>query len=521
MFDPPAEFEFDNRWDELAASADLIGWDPGGAWCALFSVGPWGNVNKLIERGGGSTERLRALPLRCVVAYRGCNYLWSIGDRGCTVWNQSCPPALEADAELIKLKEGPCARADLLEVRSFDDAEARDTHGVELALRDGGFLLVASMKLARPAWAIDLARALATYWGLPYRHVVTPGSRAATEASRRVAAEQSARLVDALVDAHARWDDPDRAAAREAREAEQDLRTSVLASRFYLESGQRRLAAWDRDDPAHLTVVEARVITERKVLGIVERRKVAGNKEAVTEELRARGDFIGATYRRSLVYWLIDGPLCMVWRHGGDLCALCRVIDVVFVGARSIFLAQLRAVVAFQAQGRLGHRGLALELTTGERVLVEENEDSRHDPEVFSGRAEGWNVVLARELAPALGVEARTVDRDVITRLQPPEGPASKVVASFGKPVLASALTPSERALASHEGRVLTLGLSGTGSSGEAQLSPWFETRASTPEDSDLVFPRPLPAGLKGTWHDGATLDDLYRAFGVRSPFPA
>lgn len=235
MFDPPAEFAFDNRWDDLVETADLIGWDPDGVWCALFSIAPSGVATRLMERDHGVVERLRALPLRSVVAWHGCSYLWSIGDQSCTVWQLNMPPALQTDGDVVKAQFTQHARADLVEVCSFHDDEKRDAHGVEVALRDGRFHIIAQQFSEHSAWSVDLARTLAAHLGLPYRHLTPAGSKPEVEARKRAAEEQTARFIDGLVEAHHHWDDPDRVAAREAREAEKEPRATTIATRAHLQ----------------------------------------------------------------------------------------------------------------------------------------------------------------------------------------------------------------------------------------------------------------------------------------------
>ncbi len=372
------------------------------------------------------------------------------------------------------------------------------------------------------AWARDLAARLAERWHVPYRHVVPGGYKDAWLRAQAASAAQTRALIDGLVDAAVRYDDPDRVVAREQREALRERRDAQILRHSYIVSGQQRIAAWDRDAPDTVTIVVADRTTNELLLRVVERRTAgAGERDAAIAEQRRAGDAIGATYRRSLVYWVIDDTLCSVFRRRGEVTALARVDDELQIGERRVPVASVRAVVAFSVPERTGHRGLALELVDGSHVLIEEDEDAQYDRGPGGKLRAGWSEALAPELAAALGVPARIVHADVLVRPPAPRDPATRVLAACGAPVLAHTLSAPERERARREGRVVHIFDWGWRSMGDSEAHAAFAVvnrETGDVADGDLVFAAAVPADIEGSWSSWETPGDVYRAFDIEPP---
>ena len=218
-------------------------------------------------------------------------------------------------------------------------------------------------------------------------------------------------LVDALVDAYHRWDDPERVAARAAREADQDARAAqlgaqrqaVLLERLALPRAMRdalteavpRVVAWDRRGRAVAVYAVAPAHPAELVANAPIDAEARDDLEELAELL---GAAVGATVADSRVVWVIDAQACVIWQAGAP-CLLRRSGRVLHLRDRDLTCADVLGVVAYADPARPGHRGLALAIAGAVLVpIVETTAPS-------AGRGDDdWAAHLGRELSRALGV---------------------------------------------------------------------------------------------------------------------
>lgn len=258
----------------------------------------------------------------------------------------------------------------------------------------------------------------------------TPADEAATAA-----------FVDSLIDAYARWDDPDRVAAREARSAERERRAAEILDRGRAEAlaalglprwfhdaladRSTRVAAWDvaarADDAVSIVAVEPGFPAQR--LAVVPVARAA--RATLADIVQDRGLVVGATFRDSGVVWAIDGERCEVWQLG-LLRRVARVGTRLELADRSLAVDDVRALVSFADPARRNHRGLAVELDGGARVLIVEQADSDAAPRRPPPAGGDWDAHLGRALAGALGVPWRDDPRPPPVAPSPPPATAAR-----------------------------------------------------------------------------------------------
>jgi uncharacterized protein (TIGR02996 family) len=230
-------------------------------------------------------------------------------------------------------------------------------------------------------------------------------------------------FVDSLVDAYHRWDEPEQVARRAARDAATAQRDAEIHARSrgeavarlglsrYVESALaepvQRVAAWDRRSGKALSIV----VVEPGFP--VQRSAVCSfgpeQRDDMDDHLRERGLRIGHAFYDAHIYWDSAPGQLAIWQEEGG-CRLMRAGDVLQLFDRTVGVRDVQAVISFTNPARRNHRGLALELADGSRVLVVERADSDAAPLLRLRPEDDWAGCLGNDLATALAVPYRAGD---------------------------------------------------------------------------------------------------------------
>jgi hypothetical protein len=198
-------------------------------------------------------QQLREHGIAMGATYRTCGFVWVIDERRAGVWKLGDGVTLEAGDGHVRVAGLVLRAADICEVVSFCDDDNMGHRGVRLVLDGSASVVAAEERDETPrfdpsygrtnleidgGWIVYLGRELAAHLGVPHRDelwgTVTPPPSAPPAGDPATTA-----LVDGLIEAFWRYDDPDRVAAREEREAEKDARDASILELSYIRSGQR------------------------------------------------------------------------------------------------------------------------------------------------------------------------------------------------------------------------------------------------------------------------------------------
>ena len=199
-------------------------------------------------------ERLKNRGVLIGSTYRGCPFVWVVDDaRFAVVSLDKGHMVTDAFGTDLVVGGQRFRIADVQVVVSFVDTNDIAHRGVKLQLADGREPIVAEERdpgaLFDPTygrqnleldagWIVVLGRELATNLGVEHHdelwHRVTPPARPRTD-----------RVIEGLMEAYERWEDPDRVAKRQARATAEDARNKVILDQAYIESGQRGDAPMD------------------------------------------------------------------------------------------------------------------------------------------------------------------------------------------------------------------------------------------------------------------------------------
>jgi len=172
--------------------------------------------------------------------HAGCGFVWLFTDEFLAVVQIGVGIRLEALRSDLVIAGRRVRMREVVAVQSFVDRTEAGHRGVRVVLTNNDSVTFAEQRDATrtspedETWIALLGRGLAAQIGVPYRDEAgkesMPGRRGDPETDV---------LIQGLIDAYTHWDDPDRVARREAREAAVRVRDEAILDLAYIESGQR------------------------------------------------------------------------------------------------------------------------------------------------------------------------------------------------------------------------------------------------------------------------------------------
>lgn len=214
---------------------------------------------RLLVRQMFAAEERPALEQRLVengvvigATHRACDFVWVFDDEHCSVVQLDVGITAEAIGRDFVIGGRRCRISDIVHVISFVDRGDIAHRGVKLRLADGSEPVVAEERDPAPSidptygrqnleidagWIVILGRELAANLGVPHHDELWDRVTPAPPRPRRTSSTDA--VLDGLIEAYLRWDEPARVAKREALAAAKARRDQVILDLAYIESGQR------------------------------------------------------------------------------------------------------------------------------------------------------------------------------------------------------------------------------------------------------------------------------------------
>lgn len=178
--------------------------------------------------------------------HRECGFVWVCNDEYLVVVQLGVGIVLEALRSDLVIAGRYVRVREVEAIQSFVDRAEAGHRGVRVVLKGGDAVTFAEERIARSeadaGWIAVLGRDLAAQLGVVHRDELS--GRDYQPPKQRGDADTDA-FIEGLIDAYVHWDDPDRVARREAREAAVRARDAVILDLAYIESGQRGDAPMD------------------------------------------------------------------------------------------------------------------------------------------------------------------------------------------------------------------------------------------------------------------------------------
>lgn len=189
--------------------------------------------------------------------FRACDYVWVVSDEVCAVVKLDEGIVTEALGADLVITGRRVKIRDVKSVVSFVDPADIAHRGVKVKLGDGSEPVIAEEVDPTPSidptygrqnleidagWIVALGRDLATNFGVPHHDELW--DRTTPPLVMRVDPATD-NLIESLIEAYEKWDEPARVAKRKARQAAMDARNKVILDEAYIQSGQRGDAPMD------------------------------------------------------------------------------------------------------------------------------------------------------------------------------------------------------------------------------------------------------------------------------------
>ncbi|MBA3460913.1 MAG: hypothetical protein H0T46_13170 [Deltaproteobacteria bacterium] len=202
-------------------------------------------------------QRLRDHRILIGNTFRNCDYVWVVEDEHCAVVKIEGGVVAEAIGANLMVTGRRVNIHNIKSIVSFVDAADIAHRGVKVNLADGSQMIVAEEHDQAPSfdptygrqnleidagWIVALGHDLATNLGIAHHDEIWDRVTQPIGMGRDSGTD---RLIDGVIDAYNRWDDPDRVAKRQARVAAVEARDKVILDQAYIESGQRGDAPMD------------------------------------------------------------------------------------------------------------------------------------------------------------------------------------------------------------------------------------------------------------------------------------
>jgi uncharacterized protein YjbI with pentapeptide repeats len=244
----------------------VAAWDGGDLGNVLSIVAVERNDAKVIARESVPLPERSAVERRLAqhgipigATHRGCDFVWVCDDEHLTVVQLDAGITLEALGADLVIAGRRVEIREVAAILSFVDRDDIGHRGVRVVLINGDAVTFAEEHDPTPAvdpaygrmnleldagWIVMLGRDLAARLVVVHRDELWDREIQPPAAKQPGDAATDA-FVEGLIDAYQHWDDPDRVAQREARDAAVRKRDEAILELAYIESGQRGDAPMD------------------------------------------------------------------------------------------------------------------------------------------------------------------------------------------------------------------------------------------------------------------------------------